>query len=165
MCSYATQTVPALLQTAEYAAAACKASRPGLTASQLRALVGINRRRQQSLRSSGTRLHQVIDESALLRSIAPADVMAAQLDHLRALADRAFLTLQITALGKHLPVLSAPFSLLSYTDPADAGVAVNYGPGGRVIISTDDSDVHAMQITFAALADAALAPEDSVTMI
>lgn len=163
--TYSTQTVPVLLQTADYAAAACKAARPSLTAGQIRTLTFITRRRQESLRSNGTRLHHVIDESALLRSIAPADVMARQLDHLRALATAPHLTLQITALRKHLPVLSPPITLLSYPDPADPGVAVRDDPGDRVIISTRDAYVRAAHATFTTLADAALPPADSARVI
>lgn len=68
--AYSTQTVPALLQTPEYAAAACHAARPDLTPSQIRVLVAITKRRQERLRRNGTRLHQIIDESPLSRSIA-----------------------------------------------------------------------------------------------
>lgn len=165
VCSYSVQIVPALLQTADYAAAASRAARPGLTASQVRTLAAITMRRQKCLRGNGTRLHVVVDESALRRSIAPAGVMAAQLDHLRALAVDPSLTLRISALNRHLPVLSPPFAVLSYADPADAGVAASCGPGGRVIISTDDRDVRAAQATFTTLADAALPPGDSVRII
>ncbi len=54
---------------------------------------------------------------------------------------------------------------LSFTDPADTDAAVSYGPADRVIISTHDSDMRAIEVTFTTLAQAALPPADSVGLI
>jgi transcriptional regulator with XRE-family HTH domain len=163
--SYSTQTVPALLQTADYAAAVCQAARPSLSRDQVHKLVSITMRRQQMLHDSGASLHAVIDESGLLRSIASADVMAAQIDHLLALAARSSVTVQVTTLAMRVPVLSPAFTVLSFSDPTDDDVAVSYDPGDQVVNSTRRRDADVMLATFATLAQAALSPTDSVSMI
>lgn len=163
--SYSTQTVPALLQTADYAAAACQVARPGLTGDQTRRLVAITKRRQKLVNDTGGSLHVIIDESALARRIAPAAIMAAQLDHLRTSAARPSVTVHIAPLAAPIPVLSPSFAVLSFTDPSDADVAITYGPGSHVTISTDGSDVQVMLTTFTTLAKAALSPTDSLRMI
>jgi len=163
--SYSTQTVPALLQTARYAKAVCQAERPGLTADQNRTLVDITMRRQQIVQCNDAHLHLIMDESVLLRTIAPADVMAAQRDHLCAVAARPSVTLQVAAMDRPLPVLSPPFTVLTFIDPADTDLAVSYGPSGQVIINTRDSDAAAMLATFTALAEAGLSAADSKSMI
>jgi hypothetical protein len=79
--TFSVQTIPGLLQTPEYAAAIIRAARPGLPAEQTEALVTARMRRQE-LRYGQRELHAVIDESALLRTVGSAPVMAGQLDHL-----------------------------------------------------------------------------------
>jgi transcriptional regulator with XRE-family HTH domain len=78
--SYSVLAVPGLLQTPDYAVAAIRAARPDLTAARAARLAEIEKHRQEQARTSGQRLHLVIDGSALLRPVAPAHVMAAQMD-------------------------------------------------------------------------------------
>lgn len=46
--SFSAETIPGLLQTGRYAAAACRVSRPGLTADELHALTWVQARRQDT---------------------------------------------------------------------------------------------------------------------
>lgn len=163
--SYSTHIVPGLLQTRDYAAAACQAERPGLAAGQVRELVTLTMRRQEIVRGNLASMHFVVDESALLRMICPADVMAAQLDHLRTVAARPAATVQIAVLAPSVPVLSPPFTVFSLADPADTEVKCGYGPAGQVTLSTRGADVEATAAVFATLARTALPPDDSLTMI
>lgn len=117
-------------QIADYATAVYQTARPNLNGYQTRKLVSITIRRQEILRDSGARLHLIIDEPALLRSIAPADVMTAQLDHLLELAARPSTTVQIATQARRVSVLSPAFTVLSFTDPAD-DIAVSNGPAAR----------------------------------
>lgn len=78
----------------------------------------------------------VLDESVLVRRIPAADVMATQLDHLSAVAARDSVAVQISALAKQLPVLSPPFTVLSFTDPSDTDIAASYGPDGQTARSS-----------------------------
>lgn len=64
-----------------------------------------------------------------------------------------------------MPVLSAPFTVFSFADTADADVKCSYGPGGQVAISTRDTDVRATLAGFTTLSRAALSADDSLSMI
>ena len=90
----ASQVIPALLQTPDYAAAAWRAARPGLTPSQADRLAGVTIARQRNLAGNGHVLHVLMDEAALLRPLGPAPVMAAQLDHLASAETAARATVQ-----------------------------------------------------------------------
>ena len=93
----------------------------------------------------------IIDESTLARGIAPAKVMIAQLHHLRTLAERPSVTVRIDPLATRVPVMSPPLTVLGFTDPGDADVAISYDPGGHVTITKDGSDVQAMLTAFTTL--------------
>ncbi len=153
---YSVQTVPGLLQTASYAAAALRAARPGLIASQVDSLVQITLNRQVPLHSGQTRLHAIICEPALFAPIAPADVIAAQLDHLAAIASAKHVTLQIHRLTTARPLLSAPFTLLSFTDPAAPDIACTPSADGQIILSASNTSVGAIRSHFAAITRAAM---------
>ncbi len=80
--SWSTLAVPGLLQTADYAEAVVKATRPELNLPQARRLASMSLSRQTLARRSGRQLNLVIDEAALLRPVASPDVMADQMRHL-----------------------------------------------------------------------------------
>lgn len=105
----ALQTIPSLLQTAEYAAAAIRATRPDLTTEQTDGLVTVTMRRQELSRNE-RELHAIIDESALRRSIGSASVMAAQLDHLSAATADPLITIQVMRLNAPPSKSSVPAS-------------------------------------------------------
>jgi transcriptional regulator with XRE-family HTH domain len=165
MRGYYDHAVPGLLQTASYAAAAIKALWPRLSEEQAARLVMLTTRRQCILGDGQHRLHLVIDEATLLRSLAPPDVMAAQLDHLRALTASPALTIQVAALARTRPLLSPPFTLLSFGAAGDPDVACRLGPAGRITRTTKTVDIRELRQTFATLAANALPPAESATLI
>jgi transcriptional regulator with XRE-family HTH domain len=114
--SYWPHAVPDLLQTRDYASAACRAARPGLTREQVARLVALQAGRQAVVHAGGHRLHLVVDEAALRRPIAPAPVMAGQLEYLLTLTAVPVLTLQVVPSDSPRPVLSPPFTLLDFSD-------------------------------------------------
>src|ERR1700722_5035898 len=121
--SFSAAVLPDLLQTESYAAGAVQASRSGLTAAQVSRLVELQLRRQELLRRPArTELQLVIDESTLLRSIGSAQVMASQLAHLLSVCAEPGVQLRIVGLAAARPVLSEPFTILTFPDPADADV-------------------------------------------
>src|SRR5262245_60425815 len=73
---FAVDVVPGLVQTRGYAAAACAASRPDLSADQVRRLAWLATRRREML-ADGAELHLVLDEAVLRRTIGPPDVLTA----------------------------------------------------------------------------------------
>jgi transcriptional regulator with XRE-family HTH domain len=163
--SYSTQIVPDLLQTREYAAAACQAARPSPAVDQIRSLVTVTMRRQEIVRGNLARLHMIIDQSALLRMICSREVMAAQLDHLHVVAARPTVTVQVATLAPSVPVLSPPFTVFSLTDPVGAEVKCSYGPADQVTINTRDADIRASLAVFATLTRTALPPDESLSKL
>jgi transcriptional regulator with XRE-family HTH domain len=163
--AYSPQAVPELPQTADYAAAAIRASRPGLNTDQVSQFVSLQTRRQQLAQGSGLGVHMIIDETALLRTIAPAHVMTGQLEHLIAVSDQRTATVQVATATITPAVLSPPFTLLSFTGSGDAAIACCHGPGGQVIVTRRSTDVQVMRATFHALVRTALSPARTADLI
>ncbi len=93
--SWSGHTVPALLRTRRYAAALLR-QRPRLTAPELARMLELLQRRQQILdRARPPHLWAVLDHSVLTRPVGGTAVMAEQRAHLRALAARPAVTIQI----------------------------------------------------------------------
>jgi transcriptional regulator with XRE-family HTH domain len=157
--------LPGLLQTADYAAAALRASRPGLSAQEISELVTIQLRRQEQLHRDGQTLYQVIDESVLFRTIGSASVMAEQLDHLHAATSNPAVTIQVSTLAAARSALSLPFTLLSFPGLTDPDIACQVANGGQVTISKRAADVIATQQAFSTLASSALPPANSADLI
>jgi transcriptional regulator with XRE-family HTH domain len=165
VCSFSTQTIPAPLRTDEYAAAAERVTRPGARPDDIRRLVAVTVRRQEVLERAGLRLHALIDEAALVRPMGSKHVLADQLGHLVTVTASEQVTVQVIPLTAAWPVLSAPFAVLTFADPADADVACTFGAGGEVNISSCAADVAAMRGTFTALSRAALTTDESASLI
>jgi transcriptional regulator with XRE-family HTH domain len=164
--SFALQVIPGLLQTEQYATAVCRASRPDLSAEQIGRLVKLRLRRQDLLRGTGKhRLHLVIDESALLRSIGSAGTMAGQLEQLLSLTRQAPVTLQVLTLAKVRTVLTEPFTVLSFADQGDADIACATTVRGQLVFEEREAEVRALRATFDALTRAAMSPADSADLI
>jgi len=164
--SYAATVMPDLVQTERYAIGAVRASRPELAADAVSRLGALQLRRQELLRQRGpVHLHLLIDESALLRSMGPAQVMRDQLAQLLTVAAQPGVTVQIVGLAAARPVLSEPFTVLSFPDPADADVACLTGLRGQVTVEQREAEVRALRATFDALASAALTSTDSASLI
>jgi transcriptional regulator with XRE-family HTH domain len=110
------------------------------------------------------RVDAIIDEAELLRPVGPAALMTAGLEHLLAVMTGPSVTVRVARLGTIMPVLSLPFTILSFS-PHDADIACSAGVGGRVIILKRDTEVRALRSTFAALARTALPPAGSASLI
>lgn len=161
---YAAHAIPGLLQTRSYAVAYLRATRPELTADQVRKLTALQLRRQEQACARGRRLRLIIDESALLRSIG-ARTMLGQLRCLVGVATDCAVTLQVAELARTRPVLTPDFAILSFADPAEADVVCGTGVGGQVVITRRKADVQAANAAFTALGRTAASPEDSATLI
>lgn len=161
---YAAHSIPSLLQTRSYAAAYLRATRPELTADQLRKLTALQLRRQEQACVDEHRLHLIIDESALLRSIGTR-TMVSQLRRLADIATDCAVRLQVAELARTRPVLTPDFAVLSFADPANADVVCGSGVGGQVVITRRKADVQSAHAAFTALARIAASPDDSATLI
>ena len=162
---FATQVIPGLLRTSDYAAAVIRAEQPGIRARHADELVSVTLRRQELLSEQQASLHVVLDESCLLRTIGSAEVMAAQLGHLAATTAGPAVTVQVIRLTEPLAVLAPEFALLSFPDPTDSSVACTGGIGGQVTMITRGPDLTALRDAFTTLATAALSPADSADLI
>jgi hypothetical protein len=162
--SLSIQTVPALLQTEDYAVAAHSAARPAANLIQARRLAAITMRRQELLQRDETRLHVIIDETALVRPVGSADVMAGQLDHLASVCTAGRVTVQIAGLAAAWPVLCVPFTVLSFADPEAPDAAYISGLDGPQIVKRD-REVRELRGTFTALARSAMSATDSACLI
>jgi transcriptional regulator with XRE-family HTH domain len=161
---YATQAMPDLLQTPDYATAACRAARSGLTSEQVSILAELHGQRQELMRTAGCQLHLIIDECALARPIAPADVIAAQLSHLLIAARDKATTVQVIAAQPGPALICPAFTLLDFAHQASPA-GYSHGPGGHVTMAKGGGSVQAMETMFDALAAAALSPEASARLI
>lgn len=161
---FAAQLVPDLLQTREYAAAACRAIRPELSPGEVRRVVEVVMRRQQLLAAGTVGLHLVIDEAVLLRSVGSEPVMAGQLEHLLSKAALPFVTLQVAGLSEAHLRLSQSFTVLRFAHEADAAACFDAG-AGRVSLINHAAEVDAVQDTFAVLARTAMSPDNSAVLL
>jgi transcriptional regulator with XRE-family HTH domain len=131
VCSYSPSTIPDLLQTSDYTAALIRATRPSLTREQIRRLSVLTRRRQEHLHDDTRHYHLVLDESVLLRELGSARTMNDQIKHLGKATTNPAVTVQIVALAPAQPLVTGPFTLLNFSDPADPGAVCHHLPTGR----------------------------------
>jgi hypothetical protein len=100
------------------------------------------RYRQEILhRNPPARLHVLIDESALLRQLGGASVMANQLEHLWAMSERTNIFLGIVPLAHGAyPAMRSPFVVMRFTDPAQPELLFLEEPVTEVITLGDDGN-------------------------
>lgn len=154
--------LPGLLQTGEYAIAAAIGSSFDLPIEVVEQAIGVRIRRQKILeRVSPPLLWVVIDEALLARTTGSEEVMADQLDHLLAMANRPRVTVQVIGFeaGTHLGGQYSQFILLGMGDEAP-GVVYEEGQ-----LDPSDSDdplvVRTYQRVWDLLRAIALDPEAS----
>jgi transcriptional regulator with XRE-family HTH domain len=115
--------VPGLLQTPDYARAVISAPADVPTADVERR-IELRLRRQRLLdRPQPPRLHVLLDEAALRRSIGGAAVMAGQLGRLIELAQRPHVRMQVLPFDAGgYSAVGVPFTVFGFPDPADRQV-------------------------------------------
>lgn len=139
---YQATFLPAAMQTPDYAAAVTSSilrKPPGDPV--VRKIVDVRLRRQESLRERlaggfPPGVSQVIDEGVLLRPVGGADVMAAQLDHLVAMAAQDGIRIVVLpfGLGVH-PGLGGTFELLTFAEDEDLDVVFIETPAADFLLT------------------------------
>lgn len=162
--SFSVDVVPGLVQTRGYATAVYTASRPDLTADQVKRLAWLQTRRREML-ADGAESHLVLDEAVLRRTIGSPSVLTAQLEHLLTVAAWPSMTVQVLSLAGARTVLSDSFTLLSFADQADPDVGYVGGVRGQAIRQERSSAVRAMRTVFDELSRVALTPSDTKSLI
>jgi transcriptional regulator with XRE-family HTH domain len=97
---YAAQTIPGIVQTADYCRALSRLCRPDQRRDQVTELVNLHLRRQKELQRNEPATSVIIDEAALLRVIGSQQVMVAQHEHLMAVTSEPNLTIRVIALDQ-----------------------------------------------------------------
>ncbi|WP_116246654.1 helix-turn-helix transcriptional regulator [Nocardiopsis sp. FIRDI 009] len=114
------QTIPGLLQTPEYAAAVFRAGRAIDEAEVIRRVEARMERRRIFNRIKPPHLIAVLDEGVLRRVIGGPEVMRGQLVHLKNMAIRHHIDIQVLPYeaGAHL-ALGGAFTILDFPEPRD----------------------------------------------
>jgi len=111
--------VPGELQTADYTRALWRGARPDLTDEQIVPHVCFRAERQRVLleRCPAPRLTVVVGENVLRRAVGGPEVLRAQIEHLRKLADRPGTEIRYLpfSAGAH-PAVTGPFRILQFDD-------------------------------------------------
>ncbi|MFD3945653.1 helix-turn-helix domain-containing protein [Streptomyces sp. NPDC058579] len=159
--SYENQVVPGLLQTPEYARAVFDCLYPPITEQEAeeRLLGRIDRHRIFERQPWPPMMTFLLDESILEKPIGGKDVLREQIRHLRAMADLAFLAIQVIPKNRTTHAgLAGPMVLLE--TPEHQHLA--YVEGQRVSFLIDDPDeVAILQLKYGMLRSQALTPEET----
>ncbi|MEU4582320.1 Scr1 family TA system antitoxin-like transcriptional regulator [Kitasatospora aureofaciens] len=132
--SFKTSVIPGLFQTPEYAAALAAAAvrRGSITQDQADERVAFLVARQHRVleRPNPPIIHTVMDESCVTRLVGGPPVMARQLDHVAALAERPNITVQVAplSLGEMVPFIF-PVVLLTLADRSLVGYSETHARG------------------------------------
>jgi transcriptional regulator with XRE-family HTH domain len=163
-----TVIVPGMLQTADYAAEINRAARTRTNRPASDALAAAERRDRQSLLFRANRplvLHCLIDEGVLRRVIGGQGLMAAQLEHLLAMAEEPNITIQVVpfTFGAY-GAMSGPVTIFTFPEDGDPESAyLEYVSGGETL--EDEADVAGLVAVWQETAAAAPSPAESQLII
>jgi transcriptional regulator with XRE-family HTH domain len=164
---YSVARLPLLLQTEDYAREVVIGGRVGRGRYPDPAdrVVEMMMERQRLARASPPTMWVVMDEAALRRQVGGREIMRQQIEHLLELSSTPTTFVQFLPFGAGGYVaLDLPFVILSFPDPADAGVtAIGYATG--VLWIEDTAEVDQYNIFFRHLQAAALSLADSAALM
>jgi transcriptional regulator with XRE-family HTH domain len=142
---YGALVVPGLFQTADYARAVIRATRPDLPAAQVERWVQLRMARQELLaRDDPPQLCALLDESVVRRPVGSRQVMREQLRHLVEAAALPALQLQVLpfSAGEHA-ALAGAFSIFGFPDPADPDVVfLEHGRSDLYLENAEEVERH-----------------------
>jgi hypothetical protein len=162
--------VPGLLQTPEFTRARIEAERgargPGPAAYSAEKAVEARTARQRMLRRPGGPSYEVVlDEVAIRRPAAPAEIVRAQLYNVAARVNRdpktSVRVLPLGALVEGYSVPRSAFSIYTFADPGDPTVVLVDTVTDDLVL-TDPHDVGRYEELYARLREAALSPVASL---
>ncbi|WP_241777860.1 helix-turn-helix transcriptional regulator [Streptomyces sp. CT34] len=161
---YATQAVPGLMQTEEYARAVFAMMKPPLDEEVIEQRVAARLARQEIfVRRPTPLLSFVIDESVLLRPIGGCDVLQGQLEQILLVGQKKAVELQVMPLGQvENAGLAGPFTLLE-TKEGRRIAYVEVQSMSR--LHTGRDGVRALEHKYGTLRAQALAPKESLAYV
>ncbi|MEV5412688.1 helix-turn-helix transcriptional regulator [Thermopolyspora sp. NPDC052614] len=164
--TFETVLVPGLFQTRDYAAAVFRAGRV-MDEQEVQRQVEARLTRQQLLdRDDPPAFWVIIDEAALRKHVGGPEVMRGQLRHLRALAERPNIGLQVLpdTAGAHMS-MNGPFTILDYRDDRDLSIVyVEVGRPGDLFLEAPE-DVGHYRRKYEYLQGSALSVEESAAYL
>ena len=157
-------TVPGLLQTEDYARAFIQVSRPDLTDVEIDRLVAVRIGRQDIFAGPiPPKVWYAIDESAFRRRFGGAEVMAAQVDRLMAVASVPGNVIQVLPFVASEAIgASGPIVVYEFKSQSMVGYAECY-QGGRLVQDAEESGEMLTKLNLIRMH--ALAPRDSVAWL
>lgn len=163
---YHALVMPGLLQTPEYARTVVNALRPNFTDARVEQTVELRLARQQILTGdSPARIHAVIDESVLEKTLGRPEMMREQLKYLVEAAQAKNITLQILRKDAGAnPGLDGTFTLLNFTSGLEFSALYLEGQFGQ-IIQLEQEQVNRCRETFQVLAGLAADAAESSQII
>ncbi|WP_434742450.1 helix-turn-helix domain-containing protein [Micromonospora sp. SH-82] len=159
-------SIPGLMQTERYIRSILQGGVARLTEEEIERRVEIRMRRQALLRrEKPPGLWAVLDEAAIRRQVGSPETMAAQLDHLAAIASLPHVDIQVIPFtaGAH-PGTPGGFVVLGFADPADREVVYIETMAGD-LYPEGTAEVRGAIQAFDRLRAMALSPDDSTSMI
>jgi hypothetical protein len=165
--TYDAMIVKGILQCSAYAEALLRGDDPGLSDTELKAMLDLRMRRQLALDRLDPQLEliAVIDESVLHREIGGRAVHAQQMDYLLKVSNRPNVSIRVlpNSVGVH-PALHGTFTLLDFPIARDPGVVyLEDRIGGRY--RDDIPDIDEYRSVAGTLLKLALSEKRSVTLI
>ena len=161
---YATQAVPGLLQTEEYARAVFAMWRPQLDEEVLEQRLAARLARQEIFsRRSAPHLSFVVEEAVLLRPLGGEVVRRGQLEHLMLIAEKRNVEIQVMPLSRQEHAgLAGPFTLMEMKDGRRIAYAEVQGDSR---VHTERQRVRELERTYGTLRAQAHTPAESRALI
>jgi transcriptional regulator with XRE-family HTH domain len=164
---YANSIIDGLLQTRDYAREITEAAlflHPPQEIDQ-RVEIRMNRQRRLDEQNNSLQLWMILDEAALMRNVGGNAVMRAQLEHLGIVAQKPNVVLQVLPFeaGAHAAPQTA-FTIFEFPHFPESEVVTFEISRGDLYIE-DTRDVYRYILTFNALLQKALGPNDSLEFI
>lgn len=152
--------IPGILQTADYA----RATFADLLDVDTRVTLRMGRREVITRARQPAELTAFVDSEALIRPVAPPDVMAEQLRHLLAMAERPNVTLRLVSstIPGYNPMLAGPFLLLEFPS---AGPIVHLEHHRASAFLWEESDVEEFWAAVQKIHQMAMTPARSAEVI
>ncbi|MCO1655780.1 helix-turn-helix domain-containing protein [Pseudonocardia humida] len=164
---YEAQLVPGLLQTREYAEAVSRSGTAERTDEEVARHVELRMTRQAVLDRDPDplRLWVMLDEAVLRRVVGSPALMAEQLRHLAAMAQRPKVTIQVMPYsGGAYPGMTGRFQILDFPWPSDPGLAYVEHRAGSLYLE-EPNEISAHSVAFEHMSANALSPSESLTLI
>ena len=159
-------TVPGLLQTEDYARAVIRGGTTALTDEQVQDRIDARMRRQQALHDDpALEVIAVLDEAVLHRRVGSPDIMRAQFEHLRQVAQLPNVTLQIVPYdaGAHAG-MSGSFNILQFPEPSDMDAVFVDLVAGEMFIE-EPAEVKRYHAAFLNLVGTAASPRNTLELL